>query len=123
MSNTTNILEGISTPTLAAWLRAASKEAAKQSLALNATLDARDALRAELARRNREKVGIPPIRPNCGSCQHWNQHGTKAWGDCPHAEQHGLFGGSRRTEVCPEHQPFPELDSQWVEVVLDDPRQ
>jgi hypothetical protein len=118
----TNILEDISTSTLTAWLHAANKEVAKQSLNLNATLDARDALRAELSRRNREKVAIP-TRPNCGSCQHWNQHGTKAWGDCPHAEQHGLFGGSRKTESCPEHSPFPSLDPQWVEITLDDPRQ
>jgi len=123
MSNKTNILEGVSTSTLTAWLRAANTEAAKQTIQLNATLDARDALRAELSRRNREAVSIPPTRPNCGSCQHWKQHGTKAWGDCPHAEAHGLFGGSRKSESCPQHSPFPDLDPQWIEIVLDDPRQ
>lgn len=54
-------LESVSSSTLNAWLDASNRETVRLQRELDATRAAKSALIAEITRRNRKRVGLPPL--------------------------------------------------------------
>lgn len=68
-------LESVSSATLAAWLDASNRETVRLQRELDATRAAKSALLAEISRRNRVSVSLPPkpvrvidAAPTCKNC-------------------------------------------------------